>query len=247
MLIVDDNHEVCNVLVNRYKSNYYVVAAYDGESGFNKANRYLPDIVISDVMMPIIDGFQFCNMMKTNLITSHIPIILLTAKSGEENQISGMTAGADAYISKPYNPQLLDVTVQNLFQNRLLLRKKFIQDASFAPTEVVDNKIDQEFLNKIIARIESDQFMENIDVPSLCRDLAMSRSVLYRKIKMLTGSSIQEFVRVVKLRKAANLIVETSTPIAEIAYSTGFANSKHFSTAFKKQFGKTPSEYRANR
>jgi signal transduction histidine kinase/ligand-binding sensor domain-containing protein/AraC-like DNA-binding protein/CheY-like chemotaxis protein len=247
MLIVDDNHEVCNVLMNRYKSNYYVVTAYDGESGFKKANRYLPDIVISDVMMPIVDGFLFCNMMKTNLITSHIPIILLTAKSGEENQISGMTAGADAYISKPYNPQLLDVTVQNLFQNRLLLRKKFSQDASFAPTEVVDNKIDQEFLNKIIARIENDQFMENIDVPSLCRDLAMSRSVLYRKIKMLTGSSIQEFVRVVKLRKAANLIVETTTPIAEIAYSTGFTNSKHFSTAFKKQFGKTPSEYRATR
>jgi AraC-like DNA-binding protein len=196
-------------------------------------------------MMPVMDGYEFCNRIKSNLKTSHIPVILLTAKSGEENQISGYKSGADAYISKPYNPELLEVTIENLIQNRLLIRKKFIQQSTFVPSEIIGNKLDEDFLNKLIARIENDRFSENLDVPSLCRELAMSRSVMYRKIKMLTGNSIQEFVRQVKLRNAARMLLKSSTPVSVIAYSSGFTNTKHFSTAFKKLFGKTPSEYRS--
>jgi signal transduction histidine kinase/ligand-binding sensor domain-containing protein/AraC-like DNA-binding protein len=246
MLIVDDNPEVCNVLAGKFQHSFFILTAFNGETGLKKACRYLPDIVISDIMMPIVDGYEFCHRIKTNLMTSHIPVILLTAKSGEENQITGYRSGADAYISKPYNPELLEVTAQNLIQNRQLLRKKFIQQSSFIPSEIIDNKLDEEFLNKLISRIENEPFSENIDVASLCREIAMSRSVLYRKIKMLTGNSIQEFVRLVKLRKASRMLIESSVPISEIAYCSGFTNTKHFSTAFKKLFGKTPSEYRLN-
>lgn len=244
MLIVDDNPDVCRVLADKFQSAFYILTAYNGEAGIRKASRHLPDIVISDVLMPVMDGFEFCTRMKTNIMTCHIPVILLTAKSEEENQISGYSSGADAYIAKPYNPDVLKATTDTLIRNRQILRKKFIQQSELVPSEIIDNKLDEEFLTKVISRIEDEKFSENADVTTLCRELAMSRSVMYRKIKMLTGNSIQEFVRVVKLRKASRLLLENSTPISLIAYNSGFSNTKHFSTAFKKLYGKTPSEYR---
>ena len=171
-------------------------------------------------------------------------MILLTAKSGDENQIIGIKTGADAYISKPYNPDLLKVTIENLVNSRRLLRNKFTDQPNFVPAEVVSNKLDEQFLVKIIHLIEDDMDSDTLDVTKLSREVAMSRSVLYRKLKALTGNSIQDFVRIVKLRKAARLLLESDHPITDIAFQSGFSNSKHFSTAFKRQFGKTPSEYR---
>ena len=244
MLVVDDNPQICEMIRDSFNSSYKVITSSDGSSGVEKARKYMPDIIISDIMMPGMDGIQFCEKIKKDVLTSHIPIILLTAKSGDENQILGIKTGADAYISKPYNPDLLHVTIENLVNNRRLLRNKFSEHPDFIPAEVVSNKLDEQFLIKIIRLIEDDADSDILDVAKLSREVAMSRSVLYRKLKALTGNSIQDFVRIVKLRKAARILLETDLPITEISFQAGFSNSKHFSTTFKKQFGKTPSEYR---
>jgi DNA-binding response OmpR family regulator/nitrogen-specific signal transduction histidine kinase len=244
LLVVDDNVQICEVVVEKFRNNFNVIAAYDGNQGLAVAREQLPDIVISDIMMPGMDGIELCGLLKEDILTSHIPVILLTAKSGDENQIIGMKTGADSYISKPYNPDILEVTIFNLLANRRILRNKFSGGPNYVPAEVVSNKLDEQFLTKVISLIENDIDSDTIDVTKLSREVAMSRSVLYRKLKALTGNSIQDFVRIVKLRKAARLLLETDLPITEIAFQSGFPNAKHFSTAFKRQFGKTPSEHR---
>ncbi|NVO20857.1 MAG: response regulator [Bacteroidetes bacterium] len=244
LLIVDDNPQICKVIEDKFSSSFRVISANSGIDGLKKATDQLPDIIISDIMMPGMDGIEFCKRIKEDLLTCHIPVILLTAKSGDENLIIGMKTGADAYISKPYNPDILQVTVSNLVSNRTLLKNKFTGEPNFVPAEVVSNKLDEQFLTKIISLIENDVDSDTIDVTKISRELAMSRSVLYRKLKAITGNSIQDFVRIVKLRKAARLLLDTNDPIADISFQSGFSNSKHFSTAFRKQFGKTPSEYR---
>jgi len=244
LLVVDDNPQICKIIEDKFKSSFRVISANNGLQGLKEANDNLPDVIISDIMMPGMDGIEFCRKVKDNLLTCHIPVILLTAKSGDENLIIGMKTGADSYISKPYNPDILRVTVHNLISNRKLLRSKFAGEPQLFPSEVVSNKLDEQFLTKIISLVENDVDSDTIDVTKLSRELAMSRSVLYRKLKAITGNSIQDFVRVVKLRKAARLLIDTDHPIADIAFESGFSNSKHFSTAFRKQFGKTPSEYR---
>jgi ligand-binding sensor domain-containing protein/signal transduction histidine kinase/DNA-binding response OmpR family regulator len=246
LLVVDDNQQICNVIADKFSRSFQVLSAFNGAAGLETARQHLPDIIISDIMMPEMDGIQFCGKIKADLLTCHIPVILLTAKSGDENQIIGIRTGADAYISKPYNPDLLQVTIENLISNRKLLRKKFEDQPDFVPAEMVSNKLDEQFLLKIIQLIENDDDADNLDVTKLSREVAMSRSVLYRKLKALTGNSIQDFVRIVKLRKAARLLLESDDPIADIAFHSGFSNAKHFSTAFRKQFGKTPTEYRVS-
>jgi len=244
LLVVDDNPQVCNVIAEKFRSTFIVYAANSGMAGLETARRIIPDIIISDIMMPEMDGIEFCQKIKGELLTSHIPVILLTAKSGDENQIIGIKTGADAYISKPYNPDLLQATIENLINGRKLLRNKFTGQPDFIPSEVVSNKLDEQFLLNFISIIENDTESDTLDVTKLSREVAMSRSVLYRKLKALTGNSIQDFVRIVKLRKAARILLESDAPISEIAFLSGFSNSKHFSTAFKRQFGKTPTEYR---
>jgi signal transduction histidine kinase/ligand-binding sensor domain-containing protein/CheY-like chemotaxis protein/AraC-like DNA-binding protein len=246
LLVVDDNPQVCIVIAEKFRTTFRVITAANGNGGLEIARQYLPDIIISDIMMPGMDGIEFCQKLKEDILTSHIPVILLTAKSGDENQIIGIKTGADAYLSKPYNPDLLQVTIENLINNRKLLRNKFAGQPTFVPAEVVSNKLDEQFLVRIISLIENDSDSDTLDVTKLSREVAMSRSVLYRKLKALTGNSIQDFVRIVKLRKAARMLLDSDFPVSEIAYQSGFANSKHFSTAFKRQFGKTPSEYRIN-
>ena len=246
LLVVDDNPQVCRVIAEKFRPAFRVLTAANGTGGLEIARQYLPDIIISDIMMPGMDGIEFCQNIKEDILTSHIPVLLLTAKSGDENQIIGIKTGADAYISKPYNPDLLQVTIENLITSRKLLRNKFTGQPNFIPSEVVSNKLDEQFLVNIISLIENDSDSDTLDVTKLSREMAMSRSVLYRKLKALTGNSIQDFVRIVKLRKAARMLLESDFPISEIAYLSGFANSKHFSTAFKRQFSKTPSEYRMN-
>ncbi len=244
LLIVDDNPDVAQILFDKFKSRFSVLSGSDGREGLELALRYLPDIIISDVMMPVMDGIEFCAKVKENLFTSHIPVILLTAKSGEESQISGLISGADAYIAKPYNPEVLKATVENLLESRKKLRLKFSGKVDYVLSEVTSNKLDEEFLQKIISQIEKESDMESVDVIGLCREIGMSRSALYRKLKALTGSSIQDFVRVVELRKAARMLLDSSLSISEVAFQCGFTNAKHFSTSFRKQFGKTPSDFR---
>ncbi|MCX6267334.1 MAG: ATP-binding protein [Bacteroidetes bacterium] len=244
LLVVDDNPMICNVIAEKFQQDYQVITARNGIEGLEKARKYVPDVIISDVLMPGMDGIEFCRNIKDDLLTCHIPVIMLTAKSDDDSHLQGITTGADAYISKPYNPDILQATLLNLVNSRKVLRNKFYGKEQFIPSEVVSNKMDEKLLNKLIGMIEESSEEESIDITNLCREIAMSRSALYRKLKALTGNSIQDFIRMVKLRKASRMLLETTFTISEIAYQSGFSNTKHFSTSFKKQFGKTPSEYR---
>lgn len=244
LLVVDDNPMICSVIIEKFHHEYQVITAGNGIEGLDKARKYVPDAIISDVLMPGMDGIEFCRTIKAELLTCHIPVILLTAKSDDDSQIQGIRTGADAYIAKPYNPDLLQATLINLVNSRKVLRNKFYGKEQFVPSEVVSNKMDEKFLHKLIGLVEESANEETIDITNLCREIAMSRSALYRKLKALTGNSIQDFIRMVKLRKASRMLQETTLTISEIAYQSGFPNTKHFSTSFRKQFGKTPSEYR---
>ncbi len=244
LLVVDDYPMICGVIVEKFRQEFQVITAGNGIEGLEKARKYVPDVIISDILMPGMDGIEFCRQVKEDMLTCHIPVVMLTAKSDDESQIEGIRTGADAYIAKPYNPEILQVTLRNLVNTRKTLLNKFYGKEHFIPSEMVNNKLDEKFLNKLILLIEESAEQETIDIAVLCREIAMSRSALYRKLKALTGNSIQDFVRMVKLRKASRMLLETTSTIAEIAYLSGFPNTKHFSTTFKKQFGKTPTEYR---
>ncbi len=244
LLVVDDNPMICKVIAEKFHQEYQVITAGNGIEGLEKARKFVPDIIISDILMPGMDGIEFCRKIKDELLTCHIPVIMLTAKSDDDSQIEGISTGADAYIAKPYNPEILQATLRNLVNSRKVLLNKFYGKEQFVPSEVVSNKIDEKFLNRLIGLIEEYAEQETIDISVICREIAMSRSALYRKLKALTGNSIQDFIRMVKLRKASRMLLETTQTISEIAYQSGFPNTKHFSTTFKKQFGKTPSEYR---
>ena len=244
LLVVDDNPAICDVIKEKFSQEFHVIVAENGIEGMVKAQKYVPDVIISDLLMPGMDGIEFCRTIKEEILTCHIPVVMLTAKSDDDSQIRGIRTGADAYIAKPYNPDLLQATIRNLVNSRKVLRNKFYGKEQFIPSEVVSNKMDEKFLNKLIAMIEDSTDEETIDITALCRENAMSRSALYRKLKALTGNSIQDFIRLVKLRKASRMLIETTLTISEIAYQSGFPNTKHFSTSFRKQFGKTPTEYR---
>jgi signal transduction histidine kinase/DNA-binding response OmpR family regulator/sugar lactone lactonase YvrE len=244
LLVVDDNTDICRMIVEKFQHEFQMITAANGMDGLEKARKFVPDIIISDILMPVMDGIEFCRNIKEELLTCHIPVVMLTAKSDDDSQIQGIRIGADAYIAKPYNPELLQATLTNLINSRKILLNKFYGKDQFVPSEVVTNKMDEKFLNRLINLIEASSEEENVDITNLCREIAMSRSALYRKLKALTGNSIQDFVRMVKLRKASRMLLETTLTISEIAYQSGFPNTKHFSTSFKKQFAKTPTEYR---
>ncbi|MDF1572036.1 MAG: two-component regulator propeller domain-containing protein [Bacteroidales bacterium] len=246
VLIVEDNPSIIRMIRDQEGDVYNFVAAPNGREGLTMADKYMPDLIITDLMMPVMNGIEFTEKIKSELATSHIPVIMLTAKTDDETQIAGLDHGADAFIKKPYNPEVLKLTIRNLLESRQLLKKKFSGFNTLVPEEVTSNRLDEKFLDKLINVIEARSGETELDVVSVSREMGMSRSVLYRKIKSISGYTIQEFVRVCKLKKAANLLINSQESISEIAYSSGFSNAKHFSTRFRKHFGVTPTEFRKN-
>ncbi|SFH03913.1 hybrid sensor histidine kinase/response regulator transcription factor [Pedobacter insulae] len=246
VLVIDDNADIRLIIQEYLAANYQVYLAKNGLEGWNKAIDEIPDLIISDVMMPQLDGVTLCNRLKTDERTSHIPVILLTAKSTEDDQISGLAGGADVYISKPFSNKILQLQVRNLLNAREAMRKKFSKTLLFEPQAPVTNSLDEKFLAKLINIIENHMEDENLSVEMLSEKIGMSQSVLYKKLKALTNLSIHEFSKSVRLKKAAQLLKQKQYAIYEIGYMVGFSDRKYFSREFKKQFGQTPSEYLGN-
>ncbi|MFC2116715.1 ATP-binding protein [Bacteroidota bacterium] len=244
LLIIEDDSQILNLLREILSEYYNVIFALDGVSGLEMVKDENPEIVISDIMMPGKSGIEVCNTVKCDPATSHIPVILLTARKEEDQQLEGLNIGADAFLSKPFSTKLLIATIDNLLVNRQHLREKFAAMDTIAPSDLTRNKIDEHFLQKVISIIENKLNDTSLDVAHLCTQLGMSRSVLYRKIKALTAHSIQEFIRGVRLRKAKQLLINTNKSISEVSYLVGFPNTKHFSTSFRKEFDVSPSEFR---
>jgi signal transduction histidine kinase/DNA-binding response OmpR family regulator len=243
LLLIEDNDELREFIKDALSTNFNVEEAINGEMGFAVALKTIPDIIISDIMMPEMDGLELCKLVKKNPKTSHIPIILLTAKSSINDQIEGLSHQADVYITKPFNLKLLESQVINLIENRKKLqetyKQKWIQSSAIAVSTTIEDK----FLSDLIHTIESN--LENIDftVASLSRTVAMSQPVLYKKLKALTDMSVNDFVKSIRLKKAVSLLQSKQYTIYEVAYMVGFQDRKYFSKEFKKAYGYTPTEY----
>lgn len=243
LLLVEDNEELLLIMQNILARRYHVFTAKDGIEALDCIKKNEVDLVISDVMMPNMDGWQLCRAIKDNLETSDIPIILLTAKVGSENQIESYNAGANGYISKPFDVELLEARINNFLAAKKRKQKDFKQNIQLNIETLDSNSMDQEFLKDVVDYIEKNISDINLNVDNLAQDLNLSRSTLYRKIKSLTDQSPVEFIRNIRLKHASAMLTNESINISEVAYAVGFSDPKYFSKCFKTEFGLTPSEY----
>jgi DNA-binding response OmpR family regulator len=243
LLIVEDNPELRNYLVSSLQKFYKVDQASNGEEAYNQALADPPDLIVSDVMMPKMDGMVLCRKLKSNEMTSHIPVILLTARTSLMHKISSFETGADEYITKPFSYRLLLTRIENLIESRENLKKLFRTKLSLEPSAVTVTSLDEKMLKRCIEVVE--QYMDDseLDVEEMCHEVGISRPQLYRKLKSLTGLSINEFIRSIRLKRAAQLLSQGNTSIKEVMYKVGFSNSSYFTRAFKDEFNYTPKEY----
>ncbi|MFQ5637355.1 MAG: two-component regulator propeller domain-containing protein [bacterium] len=246
VLIIEDNAYVRAYIREHLEPDYKIVEASDGQEGVDKAVEIIPDLVISDIMMPKKDGYQVCRQLKTDQRTSHIPIILLTAKAAAEEKIAGLETGADAYVLKPFRPKELAVRVRKLIELRRKLRERFSTATVIKPSEIAATSMDQEFLQRVITTIEALMEDSHLNVETLAKKVAMSSSQINRKLNALVGQPASRLIRSMRLQRAADLLAKNAGTMAEIAYQAGFSDQAHFTRSFQKQFGCTPSKFKKN-
>ena len=243
ILIVEDDIDMREFLSIGFQSKYKVFTAEDGQDGFRIATKESPDIIVSDLMMPNVDGIELCKKLKADIRTSHIPFILLTAKSGMDNKITGIESGADDYIQKPFNLDLLTVRVKNLINQRESLRQTYLQQQKLEPSEITVNSVDEKFLDELLSKIELEMDNSDLSVKLLSEMLAISSTNLYRKIKALTGQTATEFIRNIRLKRAAQLLKNEGLNVSEVMYMVGFTHRSYFTRCFKDLFGVSPKSY----
>jgi parallel beta-helix repeat protein len=246
LLIVEDNADVRKYIINNLYKDYRLLEAIDGEDGWNKSIEFTsggPDLIITDVMMPKMDGFKFCEKLKTDERTSHIPVILLTAKAAKQDKLEGYEIGADDYIMKPFEPDELKARIKNLIEQRKRLHEHFRNKGIFELNESKITPIDKKFLQRALDIITKNISNSSFTVEVLAENLAVSRSLLSKKMVALTGDPPRELIRRIRLKKASELIEKKFGNLSEIALEVGFDNPAYFSEAFKKQFGVPPSQY----
>lgn len=246
ILVVEDNNEMRRFLVDSLGNEYEVIEASDGLEGYSKATEYLPDLIVSDLMMPGLDGNELCKKIREDINTCHTAIVLITAKASLETHIEGAENGADIYFPKPFSMRVLQATLRNLFDSRSRLKEKYNKDVFAESREIVTNQKDKEFLDELIAIIEENMESEELDVEMICRKIGMSRTKLYGKVKGITGQPIGEFTRLLRLKKAAKIMVAEDIPILEVMDRVGIQSQSYFIKQFKKEFGKTPSAFIAD-
>jgi signal transduction histidine kinase/DNA-binding response OmpR family regulator len=245
ILIVEDNPEVRLMIRQGLEADYHVIEAAGGKEGMEVASEKHIDLIISDVMMPEMNGIELCHLLKNNELTSHIPVILLTAKADQESKLEGLRTGADDYLVKPFNMPELQARVGNLISQRKKLVRKYNQGLTIQPHEVTVTSLDERFMQRAIQVIESNIDNMNLGVDMMMHELGMSRTNLHRKLKSITGLATSEFIQDFRLRRAAQLIAKKADTISQISYQTGFSDQSYFTKCFKKKFGKTPSEFGA--
>ncbi len=243
ILIIEDNADVRAYIREQLQTEYAILEAEDGEAGIAWAIEAIPDLVISDVMMPKKDGFEVCRTLKTDARTSHIPVILLTAKALEREKLTGLETGADAYVLKPFRQKELAVRVRTLIEQRRKLRQRFSTVTVIKPSEVEATSMDRAFLARVIEVIEARFDDESFNVEALTSEMAMSASQLNRKLNALIGQPAGQMIRSMRLQRAADLLARKSGNVAEICYAVGFSDQANFTRSFKKQFGCSPSDY----
>ena len=244
ILIIEDNEDLLEFLRQKFAADYEVYTANNGNAGLHEAFEKVPDLIISDVVMPAQSGTEIAQILKNDIRTSHIPIILLTAKGSHEQQIQGLKTMADAYITKPFNLQYLNETARNLLHNRSMLKTRFTSELPVEGKGQSSRKLDKKFLNEFAAIVESNISNENFNVEDICKSIGVSRIQLYRKAKALLDCNITDYILNRRLQKAKYLLLNEDVSIAEITYQVGFASPTYFSTVFKAKYGCTPTEYK---
>ena len=243
ILIVEDQDDMRHFIARELAEMYQVVEAENGKVALDLVRKNTVNLIISDVMMPIMDGFELCNEVKNDVNVSHIPFILLTAQHNLQSRLKGLNTGADAYMEKPFSIELLTAQVSNLLKSRELLNKTYLEKP-FAPVaSLAVSQVDDIFLHKLNDYLEENLSNETLSVEMLADTMGMSTSSLYRKVKGLSGLSPNDFIRIARLKKAILLMQNGENRISEIAFQVGFSSPAYFSTCFQKQYGKTPSEY----
>ncbi len=244
LLIVDDNDDFRAFLSSSFSGQYTVIEARDGEEGLNAAIAELPDMIISDLMMPKMDGVQLCRNLKNDIRTSHIPFILLTAKTAKESEQEGLRAGADDYISKPFNLEALKLKIYNITEARHRRQQPLRKpNAPIEPSRITVTTLDEKLLKRVMDDVEANISNPNFSVEELSHNVGMSRVNLYKKILSITGKTPSEFIRLVRLKRAAQLLRESQMNVSEVAYEVGFNNPKYFRKYFKEEFGVLPSQF----
>ena len=243
ILIVEDSQDVRRFISDLLKKDYEIFEAEQAEEGIKLALKNMPELIISDIMMPGIDGIEFCRLIKNNWETSHIPVILLTAKISQDSKIEGLETGADDYITKPFSYDELSVRIKNLINQRKALREKFSREINIEPGSISGNSLDKEFMGNVLKIIEENLHNEKFDSEILAKKIYISRSQLHRKLHAITGQGPGEFIRIYKLKRAAQKILEKKLSITQIAYDIGFSSPAQFTRAFQKYFNCLPSEF----
>ncbi|MDR1737456.1 MAG: response regulator [Candidatus Symbiothrix sp.] len=244
LLIVEDNDEFRQFLTEQLENSYRIVSATDGEEGEQQALKESPDLIISDIIMPKVDGVELCHRIKDNISTSHIPIILLTARASDESKLSGYGAGADEYISKPFNFDILLLRIQKLIAQQEARKDQFRKAVEINPSEITITSLDAKLIQKVLSFIEKNMSNTEYFIDDLSKDIGMGKTNLYRKIQSITGLSPAQFIRSIRLKRAAQLLHDTQLNVSEIADMVGFSTIKYFNIHFKDEFELTPTQYR---
>jgi DNA-binding response OmpR family regulator len=243
ILVVDDNDDIRFYLKDNLRSYYSVYEAVNGREAWQQAQQYQPDLVVSDIMMPEMDGIELCRKIKNDPRTSHIPVILLTARSAEEQKLEGFETGASDYITKPFSYEILQSRIRNLLAQQEALRKLFQKQIEVNPGEISVSSVDEQFIRQALEAVEKRIADAEFTVEDLSKAMHMSRVALYKKLLSLTGKTPLDFIRSIRMKRAAQLLEKSRLTVSEIAYEVGFNNPKYFAKFFKKEFNVLPSEY----
>ena len=242
ILIVEDNTELREYLINHFQKKYKVYQAQDGLEAFKIAKETNLDIILTDVQMPLMDGYEFCREIRRDFDTSHLPVVMLTASNAIENQIEGLSTGADAYVTKPFEIRLLDTVLNSILENRKKIRHKFM---NVEPEDNLENtlpKKDIDFVIELKTFIEENMLNQNLNLDMLANHFSVSRTQLNRKIKSLTASTPNNLIKSIRLKKAYELLSKEGARVSEVAFMTGFSDPNYFTTCFRKEFGINPSQ-----
>ena len=243
ILVVEDDPEMLAYLKSALGGEFETLTAPDGETAFRLAEESQPDLVLSDVIMPVMNGYDLCRRLKSTLATSHIPVILLTAMDDREHIILGLESGADDYVVKPFDPQVLSARISNLLHERERLRSLLLRAGREEKRREYANQLDRDFMEKVLAVMEKSFADPLFQVDDLCREVAMSRTAFYNKLKAVTGKAPNDFIRIFRLERAAELLSSGELTVTEAADRVGFSDPKYFSSCFRRHFGVSPSKY----
>lgn len=243
VLIAEDNGDMRDYVRRTLGESYCIQEAANGRQALEKTMELLPDLVLADVMMPELDGQSLCKKIKSTEITSHIPVILLTAKADRDSKLAGLATGADDYLYKPFDPEELRIIVRNRIEQRQTMRSHFSREITLESKRIQISSLDEKFLAKVLVLIEDHMADESFSIEAFSMEAGYSRMQLYRKVKALTGQTPSQFIRSIRLKRAAQLLQNKSDNITQIAYSVGFGSLSYFNKCFKEHFGVTPGQF----